>query len=107
MVLVAGPSEDGQGAKVLRVRDDRIETGELRGVRDGMPIVGELVKLTPRAEHARAFDVEVLARGHQPEAESDRKGPAKGNSRTFRANWESIFGRGDSAGGRDPGSGPN
>jgi hypothetical protein len=99
VVLVGGPSEDGQGVSILRVRDDRVEAGELRPAAEGKPIVGELVKLTPREEHQRLFDVEVLARGPRATSTDARaprsvphKGPPRVASSSYRSGWERIFG---------------
>lgn len=99
VVLVGGPSDDGQGISILRLREDRVQAGELRAVVEGKPIVGELVKLSPRAEHARLFDVEVLATGPRS-ATLDvgdtrglgHKGPARVASTSFRSGWDRIFG---------------
>jgi hypothetical protein len=95
-VIVGGPSEDGQGVSILRVREDRVEAGELRAATEGKPIVGELVKLTPRAEHQRLFDVEVLARGPRPKPTEARgrahKGPPRVASGSYRSGWDRIFG---------------
>jgi hypothetical protein len=111
VLLAVGPTVDGEGASVVRVREGRIETGELRAARDGQPVLGELVKLQRRQEHAALFDAEVLARGPLASAEaastepessrepsstpapsSRKKGPALVNSEAFRDGWESIFG---------------
>jgi hypothetical protein len=95
VLWVGDPSDDGSAARVLRMRDDRIETGELRAAKDGQPVVGELVKLSRRTEHERLFDVEVLARGPAPaRADTAASRPALVNSDAYRAGWESIFGVG-------------
>lgn len=93
VVLVGEPKEGGV-VDVLRLREDRIEAGELRPIEEGKPLYGELVKLSPRGEHPRLFDVNVLA---APPRKSDageggRRGPALVNSEAFREGWESIFG---------------
>lgn len=97
LVLVGGPSAHGAGADVLRIRDGRIETGELRALKEGQPVIGELVKLSSRPEHERLFDVEVLARGAQPKSDTPalppRKGPAKVSTDAYRSGWDAIFGK--------------
>jgi hypothetical protein len=60
VVLLHSPSESGDGIRVIRKRDDAIELGELRPVREGQPIHGEVVRLTQREESALLFDCEVL-----------------------------------------------
>jgi hypothetical protein len=99
VVIVGGPSEGGQGVSILRVKDDHVQTGELRAVVEGKPIVGDLVKLSPRAEHARLFDVEVLASGPRPPPPAGgdarglgHKGPPRVASTSYRSGWERIFG---------------
>ena len=101
VIVVGGPSEDGKGVSIVRLREDRIEAGELRAPVEGQPIMGELVKLTPRADHERAFDVEVLARGPQAQRPSEErargKGPAKISTDAYRSGWEQIFGTSEAA----------
>ena len=100
VIVVGGPSEDGNGVSILRVRDTRVEAGELRNAAPGKPIVGELVKLSPREESDRLFDVEVLAKSPYEAAGAEgatssggaRKGPAKVASEAYRTGWEDIFG---------------
>lgn len=58
-MLIHGVSDDGQNFAVLRARDDRVEAGIVRRVREGEPIMGELVSLTPRPESPLLCDVEV------------------------------------------------
>jgi hypothetical protein len=63
VALVGGPTERGDGVTILRLRDGQVEVGELRAAEEGKPILGESVRLHPRAEHPRLFEVETLARG--------------------------------------------
>lgn len=103
VVLVKGPTE--RGVSVVRVRseeggEDQVEVGELRPVEEGKPIHGDVLKLTPRPEHPRVFDAEVLAsapkRRSAPTAESAsalaHKGPARVTTDAYRENWDGIFG---------------
>lgn len=92
VVFVRGPSDDGQGVNILRLREDRVEAGELRAAKEGQPLHGELVKLEQRPEHERLYDVEVLAEAPKPPA-SSRKGPAKVASEAYRDGWDQIFGK--------------
>jgi hypothetical protein len=96
VVLVGGPTEDGEGAKVLRLREERVETGEVRPLKDGQPLVGgEIVKLARRGK-SRLCDVEVLAKvGKADEGAEHRTGPgpAQVATRAYRESWERIFGR--------------
>ncbi len=109
VVLVAGPTEDGQGLRVVRAREDRIETGEVRPLRDGQPVTGDIVTLKPREKTPWLCDVEVQHEQRSKVAANDtaalaplarptRHGPAQVATEEYRDNWESIFG---GAGGRD------
>jgi hypothetical protein len=97
VVFVHSPAEAGDGLRVIRRRDDTIEIGEIRPVQEGKPLHGELVKLKPRQEHDRLFDVEVLASREelrQPAAPAalSHAGPAQVATEAYRDNWEAIFG---------------
>jgi hypothetical protein len=94
VVFVHSPSEAGEGLRVIRKRDDVIELGEIRPVQEGKPLHGDLVKLKPRKDNDRLFDVEVLASREelgQPAARG-HAGPAQVASDTYRENWDAIFG---------------
>lgn len=93
VVFVRGPSDDGKGVNILRLREDRVEAGELRAAKDGQPIHGELVRLEQRPESDRLYDVEVLAEGPKPPAVGPRKGPAKVANEAYRDGWDQIFGK--------------
>lgn len=106
VVFVGGPAESGDGYQVIRRRDGAIEIGEVRAVQEGKPLAGELVRLKPRSESDRLFDVEVLvsredlSQGRSREDPSQgraapRSGPAQVANDAYRANWETIFGARD------------
>ena len=95
VVFVHGPAEGGAGLRVIRKREETIEVGEIRPVQEGRPLQGDLVKLKPRKEHDRLFDVEVLlSRDELPGAKAalGHAGPAQVATDTYRSNWEAIFG---------------
>jgi hypothetical protein len=94
VVFVHSPTDSGEGFNVIRHRRNRLELGELREIREGQPIVGEVVQLTRRAEHERLFDAEVLVKGPAPRKAKQRTrgGPAMVSSSAYRENWEEIFG---------------
>jgi hypothetical protein len=92
IVFVHSPTESGDGLRIVRKRDDGIELGELRPVQEGKPIHGELVKLSPRKEHDRLFDVEVLVPRPAAQGAKAHAGPAMVANEAYRDNWESIFG---------------
>jgi hypothetical protein len=90
VVLLAGPTDDGEGIRVIRSRDERLESGEVRPLKDGKPLgSGEVVRLAPRAGSPRVCDVEVLARVGAPERTG---GPPKVATNAYRDSWERIFG---------------
>lgn len=101
-MLIHGISEDGQTLAVLRAREDRIEAGVVRAVKEGEPVQGELVKLTPRAESPLVCDVEVQvpagainARGGSDDATQHTDGargrPAQVATDSYRENWDAIW----------------
>lgn len=94
-VVLVGEPKEGGAVDVVRLREDRVEAGELRPIEEGKPLYGELVKLSPRGEHPRLFDVDVLAAApprQSDAAERGHRGPALVNSEAFREGWESVFG---------------
>ena len=94
VLFVHSPSEKGDGLRVIRKREDTIEVGELRPVQEGKPLHGDLVKLSPRPENERLFDVEVLVPRPQAlsPAPKGHAGPAMVANEAYRENWEAIFG---------------
>src|SRR3954452_9044912 len=91
--FVHSPSESGEGFRVIRKRADAIEVGEIRSLEEGKPIHGEVVKLKPRKDQERLFDVEVLV----PQDEAAPRalphaGPAQVASAAYRRGWDAIFG---------------
>lgn len=80
-------TDDGQGIRVLRAREGRVEAGELRAMKEGAPISGEVVSLKQRQEHPLLWDVDVQ---YRPRTNS-HAGPARVSSRAYRDNWDSIF----------------
>jgi hypothetical protein len=89
VVLLGPPTADGAGVHVIRARDERIETGELRAIQEGKPITGEIVTLAPRKDNPRVCDVKD---SYVPPAMMSHKGPAKVATDAYREGWDSIFG---------------
>lgn len=104
-VLIHGVSEDGQTLAVLRAREDRIEAGVVRAVKEGEALQGELVKLTPRPESPLVCDVEVQvpagainALGGSDTTPADAGAaplgrPAQVATDTYRDGWDAIWSR--------------
>lgn len=90
VVLVHGRTDDGEGHVVLRKRGETLSLGEMRPMREGRPITGDLVRLTPREGVPNVADVEVLHAAAS--TESGRAGPAQVSSDAYRAGWSAIFG---------------
>jgi len=94
IALVTGPTEDGEGVRVVRFRDDAVSAGEVRPMEEGKPLAegAELVRLKPRAgTEVPAFDVERIYKREAAPARTT-KGPAKVATPAYRSNWETIFG---------------
>ncbi len=92
VVMAHGPTDDGEGARVLRLRPGQLEAGEVRPMRDGKPIApgSELVKLQRRTDVPALYDVKV-EHAVAP-APGQMKGPAQVATRTYRDNWDRTFG---------------
>jgi hypothetical protein len=113
IAILSGPTEDGQGARVVRIREGvGVSAGEIRPVREGEPInQSELVRLHPLDQQKRVCAVEVL---HAPEASQEPQkpapkrasggvGPARVSNARYRRNWNAIFGAvDDQEGGEAP-----
>lgn len=95
VVLLGPKTADGNGIHVLRARNERIEAGELRALREGQPVTGEIVALEPRKETPQICDVResFQATPTAPRStEAPHKGPARVATNAYRDGWEEIFG---------------
>ncbi|MGC4090993.1 MAG: hypothetical protein QM756_24590 [Polyangiaceae bacterium] len=61
VALIHGVTESGD-LKILRQREGRVELGQVRPLREGVPITGEVVRLTPRKEFPLVCDVKTELR---------------------------------------------
>jgi hypothetical protein len=84
VVLLGPPTPDGEGVRVLRAREERVEAGEFRALKEGKPITGEVVSLEPRKENPRVCDV-------RSSVAVPKKGPAQVASERYRENWDQVF----------------
>jgi hypothetical protein len=91
VVLLGPPTADGGGVHVLRARDERLETGELRNLEEGRPIRGEIVTLAPRKDNPRVCDVKESYTPPKMLAAQKAKGPAQVATKQYRENWDEIF----------------
>ncbi|MCL2723158.1 MAG: hypothetical protein FWD69_01855 [Polyangiaceae bacterium] len=91
VVVLGPPTSDGQGVHVLRARNEQLEAGELRTLRDGQPIVGEILSLEPRKDQPRVCDVRESWPATR-QASPSHKGPARVATTAYRAGWDEIFG---------------
>ena len=93
IAILHGPTEDGEGARLLRLKDGEVFSGEIRPAREGQPVdQHELVRLRPLHPHLPVCEVEVL---HAPKPSPDSRpstGPARVSNRRYRQNWNTIFG---------------
>ncbi len=101
VVVIHGVTADGKGLQVLRARGGEIETGAVKPLEEGKPILGEVVRLRPRKACPLVCDVEVdleAKAGSDGESEpldaaTTRKGPAQVASNAYRQNWDAIWSR--------------
>ncbi|AKU95402.1 hypothetical protein AKJ09_02066 [Labilithrix luteola] len=94
VVLLGPPTSDGNGVHVLRARNERLEAGELRALREGQPITGEVVSLEPRQDEPRICDVRDSWSAPKGTVVEAHKGPAQVATSAYRAGWDEIFGQG-------------
>jgi hypothetical protein len=100
LAILQGPTEDGKGARVVRVKDGEISAGEVRPAREGEPVGDrELVRLTPLGDGGPICEVQVLHDPGKAQSEStvDREdrsthGPVRVANETYRKNWSAVFG---------------
>ena len=101
VALIHGRTADGEGLRILRQREERLELGEVRPLKEGRPIQGEVVSLKPRPNFPLLCDVSVELEAREapsPRREPERKsGPAQVATDTYRENWEAVFSRPRSA----------
>jgi hypothetical protein len=97
IAIVGGPTEDGQGAHVLRIRDGNLSAGELRPLREGEPIThSEVVRLHPMDGQRRVCEVEVLHAPAQektpkPQQTQEPQRRARVSTPSYRKNWSAVF----------------
>jgi hypothetical protein len=97
IALIHGVSPDGD-LRVIRQRESRLEVGVVRPLREGAPISGEVVRLTPRKDFPLLCDVKTELSLPQASQTSDialppasRTGPAQVATDRYRENWDQIF----------------
>jgi hypothetical protein len=93
VVIIGGPTSDGAGANVLRLREGRLETGQIRHMQQGKPIVGEVVTLRPRQECPNICDVKVEYAPPAPAPAPVANRPPQVATASYRQNWDDIFRR--------------
>jgi hypothetical protein len=94
VVLVHGVEPDGEGLRVLRYRENRLEAGAVRPLQHGKPLQGELVRLRPRKNLPIVCDVDVELPAPQATTNGSTKGPAQVATDRYRENWDRIWNRG-------------
>jgi hypothetical protein len=101
IAILQGPTEDGLGARVVRVKDGAVSAGEVRPAREGEPLAQrELVRLKPLHAELPICEVEVLHGPAEPAPSANSSsssskaspGPARVATDTYRKNWGTVFG---------------
>ena len=97
VALIHGRTADGQGLRILRQREHRLELGEVRPLKEGHPIHGEVVTLRPRPSFPWLCDVTVELPARAPGGDVVRRerksGPAQVATDSYRQNWDVVFSR--------------
>lgn len=91
IAILQGPTEDGEGRQLLRLRDGQLSVGEIRPVKEGQPLTHqELVRLRPLEGQKNVCEIEVLH--EKPSADPKaRSRPARVATDRYRKNWTTIF----------------
>lgn len=80
---------------MLRARENRVEAGVVRKVKDGEPLLGDLIRLKPRPESPLLCDVEVEVPSSLPRSDAAQRlshgGPAQVATPRYRDNWDAIW----------------
>jgi hypothetical protein len=93
VVMVAGRTQDGEGAQVVRARPGRVEAGEVRPMKEGKPLAaGEVVRLEQRKDAPALYDVHVEHVVQPAAAKAPHGGPAQVATDEYRESWERTFG---------------
>jgi len=96
LVMLHGPTDDGEGVTALRSRSGKMELAEIRPMKDGVDVSrNEIVSLKPHEDAPFLCDVETVYSPEEIE-ESDRganahAGPPRVSSDSYRKNWGKIF----------------
>jgi hypothetical protein len=102
VALIHGVAPDGDGFQIVRARENRLELGVVRPLREGAPITGEVVTLRPRPNFPALCDVETHYKPALPAAPTEaartsspllaaRTGPAQVATDEYRRNWDAIW----------------
>ena len=106
IALVLGKDADGLHILRRRSQEAPIEAGLLRPMREGKPIVGEVVSLSQRQDFPMVFDVKTEFRSDGGELPAEPEsgagagnramldGPAQVASDAYRRGWDAVWGRG-------------
>ena len=79
----------GKGFGCSCKKGDALSVGEMRPLKEGQPVSGDIVSLKPREDHPALFDVhtEYAAEPQLP------AGPTRVSTDRYRHGWESLWGR--------------
>ncbi|MEO6601349.1 MAG: hypothetical protein ABIQ16_15835 [Polyangiaceae bacterium] len=102
VALIHGVTPDGDGFQIVRARENRLELGIVRPLREGAPITGEVVTLRSRPNFPALCDVETHYKPALPAAAAEasdksppllaaRTGPAQVATEDYRRNWDAIW----------------
>ena len=93
VVLVHSKTDDGEGVRVLRKKGEELSVGEVRPLKEGQPIYGDVVRLKAREEHPALYDVETEVAVEQTTPKRKSTGPSRVATDRYRSGWDSLWGR--------------
>jgi hypothetical protein len=97
VALVFDRTEDTEGYRILRRRAaaSEVEFGTIRPLKEGRPIDGEVLSLTPRKDVPFVYDVKTELPDPRAGTRPTTDGPAQIATEEYRRGWEAIWGTGE------------
>jgi hypothetical protein len=94
LALVLDRADSGDAYRVLRRRaaDSAVELGTLRPMREGRPIDGEVVSLSPREDMPFVYDVKTELADPRGDRRPTSDGPPQIATDEYRRGWDAIWG---------------
>lgn len=101
--VLLGPRAADGSVSFLRNQDGRVSAGVATPIKEGKPILGELVQFEARPEHPNLCDCKTLLEAQLGEPVKEKSpegpslsrhnGPERVTTPAYRAGWDVVFGQ--------------